>query len=47
MSKTKKKRSYTKEYKDSVLERLEEETPKISMTDLSDEIGVPRTTIYQ
>ena len=46
MSKTRKKTSYTKEFKDSVLRRLEE-APKITITDLSDEIGVPRTTIYQ
>ncbi len=46
MSKTKKKTSYTKEYKDSVVRRSEE-LPKITLTDLSLETGVPRTTIYQ
>ena len=46
MSKIRKKTSYTKEFKNSILKRLEE-SPKITITDLSDEIGVPRTTIYQ
>lgn len=46
MTKPRKKTSYTKEYKDSILKRLEE-SPKISITALSDEVGVPRTTIYQ
>ena len=46
MSKTRKKRSYTKEFKASVLKRLEEPTTD-TITSLSDELGVPRTTIYQ
>ena len=46
MSKTRKKTSYTKEFKDSVLKRLEEPTND-TITSLSDELGVPRTTIYQ
>ena len=47
MSKTRKKTSYTKEYENSIFKRLEEENPKISITNLSEEIGVPRTIIYQ
>ena len=46
MSGKKKYKSYTKEFKNSVLKRLEE-SPEIKITDLSNEIGVPRTTIYQ
>ena len=46
MSKTKKKTSYTKEFKTSVLKRLEPPTND-TITSLSDELGVPRTTIYQ
>ena len=46
MSTTRKKTSYTKEFKASVLKRLEEPT-KDTITSLSDELGVPRTTIYQ
>ena len=46
MSKTRKKRSYTKEFKASVLKRLEKPTTD-TITSLSDELGVPRTTIYQ
>lgn len=45
MSKTKKKRSYTEEFKTSVLQKLEE--PNNTITSLSDELGVPRPTIYQ
>lgn len=45
MSKTKKKRSYTEEFKASVLQKLEE--PNNTITSLSDELGVPRPTIYQ
>lgn len=37
------KRSYTKEFKESVLKRLENDT----ITNISNELGVPRTTIYQ
>lgn len=46
MSKTRKKTSYTKEFKATVLKRLEEPTDD-TITNLSDELGVPRTTIYQ
>ncbi len=46
MSATKKKTSYTREFKSSVLKRLEEPT-KDTITSLSDELGVPKTTIYQ
>ncbi len=46
MSKTRKKRSYTKEYKDSVLKRLAKPTND-TITSLSNELGVPRPTIYQ
>lgn len=46
MSTTRKKTSYTREFKSSVLKRLEEPT-KDTITSLSDELGVPRTTIYQ
>ena len=46
MSTTRKKTSYTREFKSSVLRRLEEPT-KDTITSLSDELGVPRTTIYQ
>jgi len=46
MSDTRKKTSYTKEFKASVLKRLEEPTTD-TITSLSDELGVPRTTIYQ
>lgn len=46
MSTTRKKTSYTREFKASVLKRLEEPT-KDTITSLSDELGVPRTTIYQ
>ncbi len=45
MSKTKKKRSYTEEFKASVLQKLEE--PNNTRTSLSDELGVPRPTISQ
>ena len=46
MSKTRKKTSYTKEFKASVLNRLEEPTTD-TIKSLSEELGVPRTTIYQ
>ena len=46
MSKTRKKTSYTKEFKDSILKKLEE-SDKYTLTSLSEEVGVPRTTIYQ
>ena len=46
MSKIKKKRSYTQEFKYSVLKRLEEPTND-TITSLSNELGVPRPTIYQ
>ena len=46
MSTTRKKTSYTKEFKASVLKRLEEPT-KDTITSLSDELEIPRTTIYQ
>lgn len=46
MSDTKKKRSYTKEFKASVLKRLEQPT-SATITSISEELGVPRTTIYQ
>ena len=46
MSTTRKKTSYTREFKTSVLKRLEEPT-KDTISSLSDELGVPRTTIYQ
>lgn len=46
MSKIRKKRSYTKEYKDSVLKRLAKPTND-TITSLSNELGVPRPTIYQ
>lgn len=42
----KKNRSYTKEFKESVLKRLEQPT-KDTITSLSEELKVPRTTIYQ
>ena len=37
---------YTKEFKDSILKKLEE-SDKYTLTSLSEEVGVPRTTIYQ
>lgn len=46
MSDTRKKTSYTKEFKASVLKRLVEPTTD-TITSHSDELGVPRTTIYQ
>ena len=46
MSDTKKKRSYTKEFKASVLKRLEQPTNG-AITSISGELGIPRTTIYQ
>lgn len=46
MSDTRKKTSYTREFKASVLKRLEEPTTD-TITSLSEELGVPRTTIYQ
>ena len=46
MSTTRKKTSYTKEFKASVLKRLEEPS-KDTITSLSDELDIPRTTIYQ
>jgi transposase-like protein len=46
MSTIRKKTSYTREFKASVLKRLEEPTTD-TITSLSDELGVPRTTIYQ
>lgn len=46
MATTRKKTSYTREFKVSVLKRLEEPTND-TITSLSDELGVPRTTIYQ
>jgi transposase len=46
MSKTRKKTSYTKEFKDSILKKLEE-SDTYTLTSLSEEVGVPRTTIYQ
>ena len=46
MSDTKKKTSYTKEFKASVLKRLEQPTTD-TITSLSEELGIPRTTIYQ
>ena len=46
MPNNRKKTSYTKEFKDSVLKRLEPPTND-TITSLSDELGVPRTTIYQ
>ncbi len=46
MSKTRKKTSYTKEFKASVLNRLKEPTTD-TITSLSAELDVPRTTIYQ
>ena len=46
MSTTRKKTSYTREFKNSVLKRLEEPTND-TITSLSEEFGVPRTTIYQ
>ena len=42
----KKKRSYTKEFKASVLKRLEQPTND-AITSISGELGIPRTTIYQ
>lgn len=42
----KKNRTYTKEFKASVLKRLEQPTTD-TITSLSEELGVPRTTIYQ
>ena len=41
-----KKTSYTKEFKTSVLKRLEQPTTD-TITSVSEELGVPRTTIYQ
>ena len=46
MSKTRNKTSYTREFKASVLKRLEEPTTD-TITSLSAELEVPRTTIYQ
>jgi len=46
MSTTRKKTSYTREFKNSVLKRLEEPTND-TITSLSEEFGVPRTTICQ
>ena len=46
MSETRKKTSYTKEFKASVINRLEEPTND-TITSISDDLGVPRTTIYQ
>ena len=46
MSSIRKKTSYTREFKASVLKRLEEPT-KDTIASLSDELGVPRPTIYQ
>src|SRR5690625_1204191 len=46
MSKARKKTSYTKEFKASVLKRLEEPTTD-TITSLSNELGIPRPTIYQ
>jgi len=46
MSTTRKKTSYTRELKASVLKRLEEPT-KDTISSLSDELKIPRTTIYQ
>jgi len=42
----KQNKSYTKEFKESVLKRLEEPTND-TITTLSEELGIPRTTIYQ
>ncbi|SJZ45863.1 transposase, partial [Garciella nitratireducens] len=42
----KKNRPYTKEFKESVLKRLEPPTND-TITSLSKELRVPRTTIYQ
>lgn len=42
----KKKKSYIKEFKALVLKRLEEPTTD-TITSLSEELGIPRTTIYQ
>lgn len=46
MSATRKKTSYTREFKASVLKRLEEPT-KDTISSLSEEFKIPRTTIYQ
>ena len=46
MSKTRKYKSYTKEFKASVLKRLEQPTTD-TITSVSKELGIPRTTIYQ
>lgn len=46
MPDTRKKTRYTKEFKASVLKRLEQPTTD-TITSISDELGVPRTTIYQ
>ena len=46
MSKTRKKTRYTEEFKASVLKKLEEPTNH-TITSLSNELNVPRTTIYQ
>lgn len=46
MPNNRKKTSYTKEFKTSVLKRLEQPTTD-TITSLSEELGVPRTTIYQ
>lgn len=46
MSKNNKKRTYTKEFKASVLKRLEPPTDD-TPTSLSRELNIPRTTIYQ
>ena len=42
----KKNRSYTKEFKESVLKRLEHPTND-TVISLSKELGIPKTTIYQ
>ena len=42
----KKNRSYTREFKASVVKRLEQPTTD-TIASLSNELGVPRTTIYQ
>lgn len=46
MSNTRKRPRYTKEFKASVLKRLENPTND-TITSLSEELGVPRNTIYQ
>lgn len=46
MSKTRKKTRYTDEFKTSVLKKLEEPT-NYTITSLSNELNIPRTTLYQ